>query len=351
MKILIVGTFPAEDGTIEIGQFLQKTCDSMRTALQKSGHSVDMFHYRKEEERNRKWGLWEYRLRKYCRRWFQKKKMPRIVKTLMFRLPGTKSMNQNLLQIIKEGHYDFVLLAKAELIDYTMIPLYRQYTHVWYYFTDWLPIARKIQAEEYARVVDWASATRTTVTDFFKQAGGNALFLTQGANTDIFYPAENATYEYDVVFVGTLRDDRKRYLDYIRSHGMRVATFGKDMDFPHVFGKDLADVYRKAKIVLNFNTTINKSGFSLRVFEVMGCGAFLLTEHCTDLERLFVNRQELVWFGSPEECLREIKTYMDDEVARKAIAMRGLQSIRDSYTWTHIMNTMCDIVAQEKTLT
>ena len=149
-----------------------------------------------------------------------------------------------------------------------------------------------------------------------------------------------------MVFVGTMRDERKIYIDYLREHGINVATFGKDMEFPHVFGKDLADVYRKARIVLNFNTTLNKSGFSLRIFEVMGCGTFLLTEHCTDLETLFTNRRELVWFHSPEECLNEIRTYLRDETLKKEIALRGLQCIREKYTWTHIMQYVCDTVSR-----
>ncbi|MFH1708623.1 MAG: glycosyltransferase [Planctomycetota bacterium] len=344
MKVLLVGTFPPAPGQIAVGQFLQKSCIAMQAAFEELGHSVDTFHYKAVEEQNRRWPVWEYRFQKWCRRWLQHAWLPSALQTLIFRLPGTRRMNALLLDQVTRGAYDLVLLAKTELVDYDNIPKFNRHAVTWYFFTDWIVIARQIQADIFAARSTFANATRSNVVASFNRAGANAIFLTQGADTSLYYPDPSQAREYDVVFVGTLRPNRARYLRHLEQNGIRVATFGKDMQHEHVFGPALADVYRKARIVLNFNTTVNKTGFSLRVFEVMGCGAFMLTEYCKDLETLFQSGRELVWFDSPAECLDLVRRYLADETARETIARAGLARIRAEFTWQHIVGRICAAV-------
>ncbi|MFC1479816.1 glycosyltransferase, partial [Planctomycetota bacterium] len=345
--ILVVGTFPPESGTVQPGKFLQKTSESVRTAFEQLGHSVDIFDYRRIEEENRRWKVWEYRFQKYLKA-FQKPFFPSFLRTAFFRIPGIRKMNTQLLETVKNGNYNLVILLKSEKVDYRIIPEIRTYSPVWYFFTDWIVIAREVKAAEYAKQATWASATRSNVADVFTRAGANARFLTQGANRDYFYPEESIEKTHDVTFVGTITPEREAYIKKLASLGITVQTFGRGGEHGHVFGKDLAELYRRSKIVLNFNITVDNTGFSLRVFEVMGSGAFLLTEYCKDLETLFKNGNELVWFHNPDECAEMIHTYLKNDENRERIARAGTERVAGEFTWKHIIQKICDEVSDYK---
>ena len=346
MKVLIVGTFPSKPGNIQPGKFLQKTSDSIRTAFEQLGHTADLFDYRRIEEENRKWGVWEYRFQKYLKS-FRKPWFPRFLRTAFFSIPGIRSMNKRLVDTVRLGNYDLVMMLKTETVDYRRIPEINDHSPTWYFFTDWIVIAREVEAAEYARRALYSSATRSNVAEYFKQAGADARFLTQGANTEYFYPEEHTEKKHDIVFVGTVTKQRKDFFKKLAGLGITVETFGRHGDHEHVFGSRLGDLYRSSKIVLNLNTTVDNTGFSLRVFEVMGCGAFLLSEYCTDIEMLFKNGKELVWFRTPEECADLICTYLEDTENRERIARAGAERIAEEFTWRHIIQKICTEISHQ----
>ncbi len=308
----------------------------MQIAFEEYGHSIDIFDFRAIEKENRRFFKWEYRLQKRLK-YLQKSWLPERLQTLIFKLPGIKKMNTLLLNKVMNNSYDLVVLIKTEKINYLNIDKINRYSKTWYYFIDWMIIANTIQAHKYAAKTTWASATRSNVLSLFKQSGSKAIFLTQGVDLNDFYPDDKDEKIYDVVFIGTIREERKKYLDFLEKNGIQVETFGKKAKHEHIFGKDLREVNGKAKIILNFNTTINKTSFSSRVFEAMACGALLLTEWCKDLESLFKNKEELVWFSTPQECLDLNRYYLKNPTERKKIARRGFEVITRSYTWKHVV--------------
>lgn len=343
MHILVVGIFPPEPFKITPGQFLQNTSENMQFAFNKLGHTVEIFDFRSIEKQKRSFFKWEYRLQKYLT-FFQKSFFPQKWQTLIFRLPGIKKMNDMLLDKIKNNNYDLIFLAKAEKINYLHIDIFNQYSKTWYFFVDPLSIAKELQIEQYASKAIWASATRLNVVEFFKKAGANAVFLTQGGNPDISHPDEKVEKTYDVVFVGTIRKNRKKYIKFLENNGITVETFGEHAKHGHVFAKEMADIYRRSKIVLNLNTSEKSTGFSIRVFEALGTGSLFLSEYCKDLEMLFENKKELVWFSSPQECLELIEKYLKDPESRERIAQCGAERFMKEFTWSHVAQKICDIV-------
>lgn len=87
---------------------------------------------------------------------------------------------------------------------------------------------------------------------------------------------------------------------------------------------------------INMNITIKpiKSGLSLRVFDICGCGGFLMTNWQPELQECFDIGKEAECYSSQEELIEKISFYLANENARAHIAFSGLERVRREHTWT-----------------
>ena len=103
----------------------------------------------------------------------------------------------------------------------------------------------------------------------FRKAGANAFWIPQGLDPDEFYPAQSDK-DLDVVFVGSRDRKRQDFVAVLRRAGIRVTCFGQGWENGPRYRDELADIYRRSKVVLNFCR--EGAGFSIRVLQVMGAG-------------------------------------------------------------------------------
>ncbi len=83
-------------------------------------------------------------------------------------------------------------------------------------------------------------------------------------------------------------------------------------------------VYASTKIALGFQSVDNsRTMISCRVFEVLGCGAFHLTQYSPALETYFKNKVHLVWSESAAETEELVQYYLTHEREREKIALQG----------------------------
>lgn len=345
MNILLVSAFSKHHPDLKPGNYLQKTGDGLKKAFEALGHSVDCFDYREIEKQSRKADIREYRLKKYLKK-LKKRFLPEYFQRLVFRVHGVKRMNEQIVSRVRKGDYGLVLLTKTELVDWMTVSELNACSPTWYFFMDPYQKAQKHLTEKYAVRAARASATRSAVVEFYAQAGAQAVLLTQGADTDYFYQDSACPKDHDVVFVGTVNAWRRKYIDYLEREGISVETYGKGGKNPFIGGKDLGDLYRSSKIVLDFQNRGNNTGFSLRVFEVMGSGAFLCSEYTEDTSKLFQNGKELVWFRTPEECADLIRRYLENDEERTRIAETAADRVGREFTWKAIAGNIVDRIEE-----
>jgi len=254
-------------------------------------------------------------------------------------------MNQLLLDTVKRKSFDLVLFSKTDTVDYTVLTEVNKYAPTWYFFMDAMDQALRINAVAYALRTSFASATFSDVTNYFREAGANAHWITQGVDTEFFRPKEVPKI-YDVVFAGTKTTGRLRHINALRNAGISVICFGEGWENKPVYQDELVDIYRKSRIVLNFCRP--GTGFSIRVFQVMGTGAFMLSEYCPDLERFFKKEEHLDWFKDEKELTEIIKDYLADEEAVRRIAKSGCAHVHRNYSWESVMRKIIDISEDER---
>lgn len=118
----------------------------------------------------------------------------------------------------------------------------------------------------------------------------------------------------------------------VRTHGA-VAT---QTEMPLVF--------HESRINLNITMRPIATGLSLRVFDVCGCGGFLLTNWQEELPELYEPGVEAEYFGSQEELLDKAGYYLEHEEERTAIAMRGYERTKMDHTYERRIAEMIKIL-------
>lgn len=151
----------------------------------------------------------------------------------------------------------------------------------------------------------------------------------------IHRPLPDVTKDIAVLFVGTITTRRREFLDKISDVcELTVAS---------AFGEEMVKLMNRARIVLN----IHAGDFldtETRVFETLGCGAFLLTERLSS-ENPF-SEQDLVHFDSLEDLIQKLQYYLTHDQERESIARHGHASALDGHTYTHRSQEIVEIMSK-----
>ena len=110
------------------------------------------------------------------------------------------------------------------------------------------------------------------------------------------------------------------------------------------YNNEMSKIFYLSKINLNITLPSIRSGIPQRVFDVMGCGGFMLTNHQQELEELFTIGKEIETFKSLPECIDKVEYYLNHEKQRQGIAINGYKAIREFHTINHRMQEIIKIV-------
>jgi len=92
-------------------------------------------------------------------------------------------------------------------------------------------------------------------------------------------------------------------------------------------------VFNQSRINLNITMRPIATGLSLRLFDVCGCGGFLLTNWQEELPEFYEPGTEAEYFGSVDELLDKAGYYLEHEDERVAIARAGYERTKACHTY------------------
>ncbi|MCM1258988.1 MAG: DUF3880 domain-containing protein [Roseburia sp.] len=116
--------------------------------------------------------------------------------------------------------------------------------------------------------------------------------------------------------------------------------YGGSLDY----WSEMPKVFRETKINLNFTIPNIKSGLPLRIWDVLGCGGFLLTNFQAEIPYYFKNKEDIVCFESVDELVELAGYYLFHEEERKEIANNGYKKVKKYHTWEKRVLGMMEIV-------
>lgn len=113
------------------------------------------------------------------------------------------------------------------------------------------------------------------------------------------------------------------------------------------YWSEMPKVFRMSKINLNFTIPNIKSGIPLRIWDVLGCGGFLLTNYQAEIPYYFKEGEDLVCFDGLEDLCEKVGYYLEHEEERKRIAWNGYRKVREKHSYIERIRTILDTVACE----
>ena len=96
---------------------------------------------------------------------------------------------------------------------------------------------------------------------------------------------------------------------------------------------EMPKVFHASKINLNITMRPIETGLSLRVWDVLGCGGFLLTNYQAEIPEFFEIGKDLETYESMEELEQKVQYYLTHEDERVEIAIRGYEKVAMHHTY------------------
>jgi spore maturation protein CgeB len=105
--------------------------------------------------------------------------------------------------------------------------------------------------------------------------------------------------------------------------------------------EDLPAFYPASEINFNCTSLQMKGAVNQRVFDVPSAGAFLLTDHRRQMERLFEPGEEIIAYRHPDEIPGLVERWLADPEGRARIAAAARRRILAEHTYDHRLAGLC----------
>lgn len=106
-------------------------------------------------------------------------------------------------------------------------------------------------------------------------------------------------------------------------------------------------VFYNSRINLNVTMRNIRTGLPLRMFDIMGCEGFLLTNYQAEIASLFEPGRDLAVYESFDDCLKKAGYYLEHEDERRTIAENGYRKICAHHTYDHRIAEMFESLKRE----
>ena len=138
----------------------------------------------------------------------------------------------------------------------------------------------------------------------------------------------------DITFIGHFENDgRDVVLEELAADGFIVKVFGdstwersgfsKKNDVFPVYGEDYVDAIQCSRICLNFNSKLNRDGYTRRCFEITALGTLLLSEWTSELDEMFPSGKAAFYFSDPNELVRQVRYLLNSPALVAEVSKNG----------------------------
>ena len=205
-----------------------------------------------------------------------------------------------------------------------------------------------------AKRADYLFTTSEELLDEYRLINKNSHLLLFGCNPEFHQRLPIVPeYQYDIIFVGSNYQDRveanRLIIEPLIQKKYHLKIWGNwwvDRNYPYQIPGEyyggvlpynfLPQVYSSAKIVLGLHLDgTSKTQTSVRSYEVLGCGAFYLTQYTQAHANLFRKGVHLDWVTNEVELLELVDFYLANDAVRKNIALTGQEYVYANHTFAH----------------
>lgn len=103
---------------------------------------------------------------------------------------------------------------------------------------------------------------------------------------------------------------------------------------------EMPRIFNLSKINLNMTIHPIESGASLRIWDILGCGGFLISNYQEELFEYLEPRVDFDYYTSVDELIDKCQYYLDHDDIRSKIAINGYNKVKTYHTYTNRMPTI-----------
>lgn len=148
--------------------------------------------------------------------------------------------------------------------------------------------------------------------------------------------------------------DRIATLDAVsRQFNTDLYTTSDTAMLPHINNCGIADsntmlpkIYKCSKVNLEIASKTFKSGMTLRLFEIMCAGGFVIANYQTEIPDYFTIDKDVVVYESIPDLLNKIDYYLTHDDERMEIAANGQKKVLEHHTYDIRVRQMLDMVKE-----
>ena len=320
-KILLIGETDNENSsTIEI-----------MNSFQNIGYKVDSFNFRSISFELCKFKF----LYKYLD--FIFKKLNRLgFKYFYYNFLGRAKMLQILLNL-KFDEYNFVLFTKCEFINPIIFLKINKIAPVYYFFFDSMLEIRNYDLYNhfnFSKKAFVVSKTMSQKLTAHKKIKRIISYCPQGISSHKWNKEKKNIKNFDVVFIGSKNEYRNKFINFLKTNGINVLCYGIGFENGEIYNDKLNLLYQKSKIALNFSR--DKISYSIRIYQIMASGCFVLSTETDELSAIFNKGEHFDDFDSKEKCLEKIKYYLKNSNILSKLTDNSYIKVHDEFNWERI---------------
>jgi len=154
-----------------------------------------------------------------------------------------------------------------------------------------------------------------------------------------------------IISVKVAEQERLRYLKALSEHfNVDLYTGSDTYSMPLIHNRGFAKtntempiIFHQSKINLNLTAKSIRSGLSLRIFDVLGCEGFLITNYQAELPEHFNIDEDLEAYTSLDDLMGKCEYYLSHDKERREIAHNGFEKVKKYHTYDIRLTQMLEI--------
>lgn len=248
---------------------------------------------------------------------------------------GKRRMNKEILQLARSENPDYIfyITYRDEISPKTLKKLNQERYKVIGWFSDdhW-------RFDNYskfiARNLFCSITTDKEVVAKYKLHNLDVIKSQWAANHKYYKPV-SSTKKYDVTFVGQKYGVRGEIIEYLIKNHIPIEAFGRGWG-DYIPFEEIISIFSNSKINLNISASSLDPKIKQikgRIFEVLMCGGFLLTDYVNELKNYFDIGKEIVCYEDEQDLIYKIKYFLKNEKEREKIAKSGYYASLERNTW------------------
>ena len=195
---------------------------------------------------------------------------------------------------------------------------------------------------------DYRTATGYDTAELMMKNTGLPVYqVINGADTSVYHPEKHEKI-YDVSFIGGADNERLKIRNHLKNSGININFVGPKFT-RYVPPDEFRKICNQSKIVLNISRGSYKGYSSIRVWNTMACGAFVITKTIPEMSKYLglTIGKELAEYENMDDLLHKIKWYLANDKKREELAQNGLNFVKNNMTWKHTAERFMQLAYNE----